>query len=80
VFGDPETVRAKRRITEAVRGRSSTSDAAGEDPRTVRLVLRQLEHTDGDNATLRTWHAAYPEEAGTPTAQDGAPPSHPDAH
>jgi hypothetical protein len=80
MFGDPAQVRAKTRIIDAVRRRSAPSAGSDADPRTIRLALRQLDHTDGESATLRAWHAAYPEEHQVSDEQDGAPPSHPDGH
>lgn len=78
--GDPRAVQAKTRVIQAVRAKAPPSAAAGTDPRTVRLALRQLGHTDSDSTTLHAWHAAYPAERDAPAERADTPPSHPDGH
>ncbi len=62
-FGDPELIRIKDAVTQAVRanrepdGFSLPASRAGRA--TVRVALRQLAHTDGDCPVLTAWRCAF---------------------
>ena len=62
-FGDPELVRLKEAVTEAVRadrGPDSFSLPASRAGRAaVRVALRQLAHTDGGRPVLAAWRQAF---------------------
>ena len=62
-FGDPELVRLKEAVTEAIRAERGPDSFALPASRagrvTVRVALRQLAHTDGDCPVLAAWRQAF---------------------
>ena len=62
-FGDPELLRIKDAVTQAVRANKEPDSFSLPESRagraTVRVALRQLAHTDGDCSVLAAWRQAF---------------------
>ena len=73
-FGDPELVRLKQAVTQAVRSGHTPESFALPAVRaaraTVRVALRQFVHTDGPQATLEAWRQVF-DRVEEPDDEDG---------